>query len=154
MSGKKSELLFAARGRRNACLAAVLLASACAGVALGCGWDGFPGSVRFGDGATDGERSRLPPLPFRTGGAAREKEQAAARVDIDSDVPSKRSAAEVDNLWDETGAVSDAGDLMGAQKLLGKYRRRLGEYVARTPPAEWRDAWETPKEYRERRNSA
>ncbi len=99
MSGKKSASLFAARGRRNAFLFAVLSASACAGVALGCGWDGFPGSVRFGDGATDGERSRLPPLPFRTGGAG-EKGKPPARADGDDVASWKQRAAEADKLWE------------------------------------------------------
>lgn len=132
--------------KKKAFLVAVLLAAASAGVALGCGWEGIENSVRFGYGLTDRERSRLPPLPFKTGGA-RDKEKTNARSEVDADLPSKQDAANVDKLWDEADAAVDAGDLRKAQKL-------LGEYVAHTAPADWHGSWETPTEYRSRRNSA
>src|SRR5829696_8874404 len=103
-SGRMDALLRAARGRRNAFAVAVLLASACAGVALGCGWGGVEGSVRFGEGATDRERSRLPPLPFKTGGGG-ERGKTNARTDVDDTASWKQRAAEADKLWDDADSA-------------------------------------------------
>jgi TolA-binding protein len=111
-----------------------------AGVALGCGWTGFDNSIRFGYGATDLERMRLPPLPSDPRGAKK-------KVDDEEVVSSRQLADEADKVWDEADEAAKAGELPKAARL-------LRDYLARTDAFAQNSDWEEPINFRERRSSA
>ncbi|MDQ3745475.1 MAG: outer membrane protein assembly factor BamD [Acidobacteriota bacterium] len=119
-------------------LLAALAASA--GVAWGCGWNGFENSVRFG-GGRDYERSRLPPLPADASG-----EKKSADEDEDG-VTAKQRAAEIDDLWKDACEAVDKGEFEKAGKFLRDYAERTAAFVRGS-------YWEEPTSWRDRRNSA
>ncbi|HYY95056.1 MAG TPA: outer membrane protein assembly factor BamD [Pyrinomonadaceae bacterium] len=130
-------------GRVAPALCALLAAlAASAGVAWGCGWNGFENSVRFGGGGTDYERSRLPPLPA---GARGEKKSAAEDED---GVTAKQRAAEIDDLWKDACGAVDRGEFEKAGKFLRHYAERTSDFVWGTQD------WDQPTDWPDRRNSA
>lgn len=123
------------------CLVLAALA-ACAGAAWGCGWNGFENSVRFGFRGTDGDRSRLPPLPAGVRGGKKSADED------EEGVTAKQRAAEINDLWKEACDAAGRGELGKAGKFLREYVERTAAFV--------RDAsdWEQPTNWRDRRNSA
>src|SRR5689334_17452933 len=99
--------------RAAASLSLLALFALGAGLALGCGWDGFENSVRFGYGETDLERSRLPILPPDVRGSKKSEE-----ADESERVTSKQRAAEIDKLWGDACEATNARDLAKARRLL------------------------------------
>lgn len=112
----------------------------CAGVALGCGWGGFDNSIRFGYGATDLDRMRLPPLPTDPRGAKK-------KDDDEEGVSAVQRAGEADKLWDEADEAAGAGELQKAASLLRSYLARTDAFARDTEGEE-------PTNFRERRASA
>lgn len=114
----------------------LLLLAACAGAAWGCGWSGFDNSVRFGF-YSESWRTRLPPLPSDSANVA----------NVDEGMSYEQRNAEANKLWDDAGTAVASGELE-------KTRRLLERYIERTAGPECDGEWDTPKDCRERRNSA
>lgn len=128
------------RGMLRGGLKMLAVFAGCAGVALGCGWGGFENSIRFGYGATDLERMRLPPLPSDPRGARKKEDDGEV-------VSAAQRADEADKLWDEADEAAQAGELSKAARLLRDYLACTDAFA--------RDAdWEEPTNFRERRSSA
>jgi TolA-binding protein len=121
----------------------LVLFAAGAGLALGCGWGGFENSVRFGYGATDRDRSRLPMLPPDARGA-----KMSAGSDEPEQVTSKQRAADINALWVNAGEAVSAGELTKARKLLSEFVERT------TPDVCGGENWTDQQDCRSRRNSA
>ena len=111
-------------GRSRARLAALVCAlfAAGAGVALGCGWNGFENSVRFNFWTSEREMTRLPPLPYRLG-----PKDARPADDDDEYVTSLRVAAEANALWRRAEEAVRGGDLRGAARLLREFVELAGD---------------------------
>jgi TolA-binding protein len=107
--------------RRESVLGLLVLSlAACAGVAWGCGWDGFAQSVRFNLYKNDYDRQRLPPLPFKlrgddAGGVERKLD------DGDNYLSSEQARAETKALWKQAGEATERGELERARALFKEY---------------------------------
>ena len=112
----------------------LLALGACAGAAWGCGWSGFPNSVRFGFNS-DGWRKSLPPLPAQP---------KRAKAEDDDWRSYEARVAETNRLWEDADAAA-AGELEQARRLLERYVERTAGGVC--------DGWSL-KDCRDRRNSA
>lgn len=126
-----------------------LLVSALAASALGCAWIGTSHSVRFNGYQTERQMERLPPLPTLSNGMNEFRrywgmEDFGQEADDDYSIGERLTEA-ADELWERADAAEKMGDLRLEQKL-------LREYLARTDIA--RNAWFSPTNRQERRNSA
>ncbi|HYH87531.1 MAG TPA: tetratricopeptide repeat protein [Pyrinomonadaceae bacterium] len=109
------------RVTHSSALGGVALFAACAGVVLGCGWDGYERSVRFNFYGSDRERQRLPPLPFKLSG------DTAREPNADDDVSyreAERREVEADALWEQAAKAVERGQLERARSLLREYIER------------------------------
>jgi TolA-binding protein len=98
---------------RLAALSLGALFAAGAGVALGCGWN-FENSVRFNLWASERERQRLPPLPYRL--SAKDAPPEFVEYEV-----AERDRAAADALWTRIAAAADGGDLRDTAAALRQF---------------------------------
>jgi TolA-binding protein len=110
---------------------------AAASVVMGCGWDGFERSVRFNLYATDRDRQRLPPLPFKLRG---DEAKSARKVEGDDYRAEEREKEEADALWSKAVGAVEHGELEGARALLEEYEARGVDVERRNSAADQLDA--------------
>lgn len=108
--GRARRLLSA---RRAALASALLVVAACGAAVVACGWNGWQRSVRFNLYDDDGDRLRLPPLPF------------AARGDAEADARREEQfAAEAPRHWQSAEDALARGDLEQTRAALRLYVER------------------------------
>src|SRR5215207_9989655 len=98
-----------------------------AGLALGCGWYGTEHSVRFNRWQSEGQFSRLPPLPFD----ARKKTKTDEGYDEHAASAAAEGAKETGAVWSDAEAAVGSGDFAKARKLLRDYVERTGGSACR-----------------------
>jgi TolA-binding protein len=123
---------------RASALGLLALFAVGAGVAVGCGWDGFERSVRFNYGS-DEERQRLPPLPFKLRGDKAGEAKPEAEEDAGYRA-SERRAAETDALWKGACEAIERGELERARALLREYAGRGDDTERQNSAADQLDA--------------